>query len=101
MKRQPKSRTAVITPEQAFAKALKEVRAEHGISQEALGLEANYHRTYMSLLERGKMNPTLRTILSIAAVLGIPAADIVSRVENHLGGPWKRPPGDDPDLKQL
>jgi len=90
MKRQGTSRLAAVTPEQAFAKALREIRTEKGISQEALGLDANYHRTYISLLERGKMNPSLRTILSIAAVLAIPAADLVSRVEAHLGGPWKR-----------
>jgi len=94
MQRQGKSRPAPVTPEQAFAKALREVRTEKGISQEGLALDANYHRTYVSLLERGKMNPSLRTILSIAAVLEIPAADLIQRVETHLGGPWKRQPVD-------
>lgn len=95
MQRPGKSRPVAVTPEQAFAKALREIRIEKGISQEALGLSANYHRTYISLLERGKMNPSLRTILSIAAVLQIPAADLVRRVEMHLGGAWKRDMADD------
>jgi transcriptional regulator with XRE-family HTH domain len=100
MKRHAKSKPTTVLPEAAFAKALREIRTEHGVSQETLGLDAGYHRTYISLLERGKMNPTLRTILSIAAVLGIPARDIVERVERHLGGPWKKEPGDD-DLKRV
>ena len=100
MTRHAKSRSASVTPEEAFAKALREVRTEKKISQESLGLDANYHRTYISLLERGKMNPSLRTMLSLAAVLKIPAADLIRRVEHHLGGPWKRPPGDEPDPKR-
>jgi transcriptional regulator with XRE-family HTH domain len=44
------------------------------MSQELLGFESGYHRTYISLLERGKMNPSLRPILSIAAALKMPAA---------------------------
>ena len=101
MTRPAKSKPPAVTPEEAFAKALREIRTEKKISQEALGLDANYHRTYISLLERGKMNPSLRTMLSLAAVLKIPAADLVRRVEHHLGGPWKRPPGDDPDPKRI
>ena len=98
MQRQGKSKSAAVTPEQAFAKALREVRTEKQISQESLGLDSGYHRTYISLLERGKMNPSLRTILSIAAILEVSAADLVRRVEGHLGGPWKRVPGEDADL---
>ena len=82
---------AEITPEEAFAKALRAVREECGISQEDLAFESGYHRTYIGLLERAKMNPSLRTILSIAAVLGVPAAEIVRRVEGILAKPWHRP----------
>ncbi|HLG96907.1 MAG TPA: helix-turn-helix transcriptional regulator [Bryobacteraceae bacterium] len=78
-----------ITPEQAFAKALREVRNERGVSQEDLAFESGYHRTYVGLLERAKMNPSLRTILALAAVLETPAAEIVRRVEGHLGKPWR------------
>jgi transcriptional regulator with XRE-family HTH domain len=91
MERHGKSRAAVTRPEDAFAKALREIRVEHGVSQESLGFESGYHRTYMSMLERGKVNPSLRTILSLAAVLDVPAADIVRRVEAILGKKWRRP----------
>jgi transcriptional regulator with XRE-family HTH domain len=43
-----------MTPEKAFGKVLREIRQEHSLSQEDLGFESGYHRTYISLLERGK-----------------------------------------------
>jgi len=42
-------------------------RKQRKISQELLGFESGYHRTYISMLERGKMNPSLPTLLSIIA----------------------------------
>src|SRR5260370_40188265 len=79
-----------LTPEQAFAKVLREVRKERGISQEELGFQSGYHRTYIGMLERGLMNPTLRTILSVASALGLPAGDLVQRVEDSVDTGWKR-----------
>lgn len=79
-----------LTPEQAFAKVLKEVRRERGMSQEKLGFESGYHRTYVGMLERGLMNPSLKTLLSIASALAIPAGDLVGRVEAALGRTWRR-----------
>jgi len=73
--------------------ALRRVRKRKELSQEKLGFESGYHRTYISMLERGQMNPSLRTILSIAAALGIPAAQLVRDVEKLLGGPWRRESG--------
>jgi transcriptional regulator with XRE-family HTH domain len=79
-----------LTPEQAFAKVLREVRRERKMSQEQLGFESGYHRTYVGMLERGLMNPSLKTILSIATALAVPAGDIVTRVEATLGRKWRR-----------
>ncbi len=90
MQRPGRNRAEPATPELAFAKALREIRAERGISQEEVGFESGYHRTYISMLERGKMNPSLRTILSLASVLDVPAAEIMRRVESQLGRKWKR-----------
>ncbi len=82
-----------LTPEQAFARVLREVRKERGVSQEQLGFDSGYHRTYVGMLERGLMNPSLKTILSIAAALGVPAGDLVGRVETVLGKGWRRERG--------
>ena len=90
MQRQGRGRPSTITPEEAFARALREIRKQRGISQEELGFESGYHRTYISMLERGKMNPSLRTLLSLASALKLSAAEIVARVERLLGSPWQR-----------
>jgi len=92
MQKRRRDRAAAFTPEEAFAKALHRIRRERQISQEELGFQSGYHRTYISLLERGKMNPSLRTILSLSAALGMPAAELVVSVERLLGGPWRRQP---------
>jgi transcriptional regulator with XRE-family HTH domain len=81
------------TPEHVFAGILKELRQERGISQEALSFECGVHRTYIGLLERGRMNPSLKTLLSIGSALGVPAGELVARVEAELGKGWKREPG--------
>jgi transcriptional regulator with XRE-family HTH domain len=72
--------------EKAFAQVLREIRTERGWSQEKVALEAGYHRTYVGILERGLQNPTLRTIMSLAKVLGVGAAKIVERVEAKMEG---------------
>jgi transcriptional regulator with XRE-family HTH domain len=92
MQRHGRDRPATITPEEAFAKTLHDVRKQRSISQEELGFESGYHRTYISMLERGKMNPSLRTLLSLAAALNMPAAELVEGVERALGRRWRREP---------
>ena len=82
-----------MTPELAFASVLRELRGARGLSQEKLGFEAGYHRTYISMLERGLMNPSLRTILQIGSALQATGAEIVAKVENVLDSnkaDWKR-----------
>ena len=51
-----------MAPEKAFGKVLREIRNEHSLSQEELGFESGYHRTYISLLERGKKSLLRNTI---------------------------------------
>src|SRR5580698_2312862 len=88
MQRHAKQR---LTPEAAFAKVLRDLRKKAGLSQEQLGFESGYHRTYMSMLERGLMNPSLRTILSVATALSIPAGDMIGLIETALGKRWREP----------
>jgi transcriptional regulator with XRE-family HTH domain len=63
----------------AFGRVLREHRAKVGLSQEALALEAGVDRTFVSLLERGKRQPTLETLFRLAKVLDISPATLVSR----------------------
>ncbi len=73
-----------MTPEKAFGKVLKEIRQEHFFSQEALGFESGYHRTYISLLERGEKSPSLNTIFQLAAALKVLPSEIVRRTEGRV-----------------
>jgi len=57
--------------EKAFGPVLQQVRRERGLSQEQLGFDSGYHRTYISFLERGKKNPTLSTIARNPPAAGV------------------------------
>ena len=60
-----------------FGKNLKRIRLEKKITQEKLALENNFDPTYISLLERGKRNPSLKTIYQLACFLDVQIADLV------------------------
>ena len=70
--------------EQAFGRVLAEVRNERKMSQEHLGFEAGYHRTYISLIERGLKNPSIKAVFRLAATLDLPASELVRRLEVKL-----------------
>ena len=54
-----------------FGKKIREVRAERGLSQEALADIANVHRTYIGMVERAEKNITLLNIQKLAKALKI------------------------------
>ena len=54
---------------QAFGAAVRLRREELGLSQEGLGYKARVHRTYVSDVERGARNPTVKVIWKLAAAL--------------------------------
>jgi DNA-binding XRE family transcriptional regulator len=58
-----------LTPKQAFGRVLQQLRREHGVSQEQLGFEAGFHRTYISMLERGQKSPSLSAIFQPAVAI--------------------------------
>jgi transcriptional regulator with XRE-family HTH domain len=53
-----------------LAKDIKAARRAAGMSQEALALQADVDRTYVSQLERGIANPSLLVLYRLASVLG-------------------------------
>jgi len=67
-----------------FAEVLREFRKESGLSQERLALEAELDRTYISLLERGLRQPSMKTLFAIASVLKVPPHKIVQAIENRI-----------------
>ncbi|MGV5100261.1 helix-turn-helix domain-containing protein [Pseudomonas aeruginosa] len=56
---------------QAFGRALRQLRKRRNMTQEILGFEAGLDRTYISVLERGERSPTLDTLVSLCDVLGL------------------------------
>jgi len=87
----PVRKFAARTPEAIFGRVLRETRDRKALTQEALGFESGFHRTYISFLERGLKSPSLGTILSLATALDASAGDMVRRVERALGDTWKQP----------
>ena len=52
--------------------------------QENLGFESGYHRTYISLLERGLKAPSLTAIFNLAKALNVNPSDLIHEVESQL-----------------
>ncbi len=70
-----------LSLETSFGRVLRVLRQQKGLSQEELGFESGYHRTYVSLLERGLKSPSLQTIFNISKALTIDTSDLIKRVE--------------------
>lgn len=58
---------------------VRQLRKSKGLSQEELALEAGMKRSYLSDLERGTRNPSVRAIGRLAEALGVEAADLLRR----------------------
>ncbi|MBN2420000.1 MAG: helix-turn-helix transcriptional regulator [Deltaproteobacteria bacterium] len=69
------------TIEQQFGETLRQLRAQKGLSQEELGFESGYHRTYISLLERGKKSPSIKTIFQLANALNIKPSELIELMQ--------------------
>ena len=70
--------------ERLFGRILQELRTERGLSQEKLGFESDYHRTYISQLERGQKNPSLKAIFRLAKALGVKPSGMIRRIESRV-----------------
>lgn len=62
-----------------LGKAIRMLRAEQGLTQEAFALKAGVDRSYYGAIERGEFNVTIDTLMRIASGLGMPAAEIMQR----------------------
>jgi transcriptional regulator with XRE-family HTH domain len=60
------------------------------MSQEQLAFECGFDRTYVSLMERGIRNPTVRSLVRLAGALSVRPSDILLRMEALIKLP-KRP----------
>ncbi|MBW8304164.1 MAG: helix-turn-helix domain-containing protein [Brevundimonas sp.] len=60
-----------------LGKNVRTLRTEIGFSQEELAFRAGLKRSYLSDLERGTRNPTVRALGRIAVALGVPASRLL------------------------
>lgn len=61
-----------------FGDRIRELRMKAGLSQEKLGFETGLDRTYISGIERGQRNPSLKNINKIAKALKINLKELFS-----------------------
>jgi len=79
----PRDKTIAVA--RAFGEAVREAREKLGISQEDLGFESGLDRTYISGIERGVRNPTLKTIHRLCRALGARPSSLLRTTENRTG----------------
>ena len=72
-----------MEPETAFGQVLRELRKGQEMSQEALALESELERNYISLLELGRNSASLKMIFKLAKALNVSVADFMGMVETR------------------
>lgn len=62
-----------------IGQAIRELRAEAGLSQEALAHESGVDRSYMGGIERGEHNMTIINLMRISRCLQISVSELLQR----------------------
>jgi len=73
-----------LSIEKRFGEELCRIRRKKGLSQEQLGFESEYHRTYISQLERGVKSPSLRTVFRVCQALDVPVSELMKKIEEYI-----------------
>jgi len=68
-------------PQIGLSKAIRQLRTEVELSQEALGHLADIHPTWISHIESGRVNPTWGNVRRIAIGLRVPLPDLAALAE--------------------
>jgi transcriptional regulator with XRE-family HTH domain len=78
----------IHSPEHArLGRAVRELRARRGLSQEELGFRSGLHRNYVGAIERGEINPTFRVLLKLERGLQLPLSEIIQLWERRAHEP--------------
>lgn len=70
-----------VEPQIGLSKAIRQLRKEIHLSQEALGLAAEIHPTWISHIESGRVNPTWGNVRRIAKTLRVPLPELAALAE--------------------
>lgn len=68
----------------ALGQAIRTLRKQLGLSQEALAHAAQIDRSHMGKIERGERNVTILNVVRICAVLECPVSKLLSLAETSL-----------------
>ena len=60
----------------AFGQHIRQLRNRQGVTQEELAHRAGIHVTYLSGIERGVRNPSLKSICALAVGLEVPVSEL-------------------------
>ena len=71
---------------QALGVAVIAARERAGLTQEKLGFKTELDRTYISGIERGLRNPTVKTLRRLGDALGVSAGTLLREAESHSKG---------------
>ncbi len=93
--RRPRSAAHTI-----LGRAVRELRARFGHSQESLAFQSGLHRNYVGAIERGEINPTFSTLMRLSRGLPIALSELIGLYEQRSGhvlppplvGAGRRPP---------
>lgn len=66
-----------------FGLVLKQIRKEKGFSQESLANTADIDRTYVSDIEKGEKNISLRIIEKLCNTLQVSLSEFFNQIENY------------------
>lgn len=69
-----------------FGRALRRLRRERDLSQEALARQAGLAPQHVSELERGRKEPRLTTLVQLADALGMPLAELLAHFDRLRDG---------------
>jgi transcriptional regulator with XRE-family HTH domain len=70
-------------PQIGLAKAIRKLRTDGKLSQEALGERAEIHPTWISHIESGRINPTWGNVRRIAKGLKVPLPQLAQLAEDY------------------
>ena len=71
--------------EKRFGRTVRALREQTGLSQEAFAVKAGIHRTYVSSIELGKVQVSIRIAEQLAQALEVSLSKVWREVEK-LGG---------------
>ena len=83
----PSNPTQTFDAQLLFAANMRRVRLSKLMTQEAVAEYAELHPNYISSVERGERNISIRNIEKIARALGVTMPDLLSRPPDNESAP--------------